>query len=96
MGGQGRLHRLRCAGHARAPTPHIHPAPPACVPVPTTRCPALPPPAPPLVAQGVTVSIPPLNYLFVHTYGTGKYCIALFDGGGYGAWGEGGGHERVM
>lgn len=27
----------------------------------------------------------PLNYLFVHTFNSGKYCLGVFDNGGAGA-----------
>ncbi|RMZ55410.1 hypothetical protein APUTEX25_003534 [Auxenochlorella protothecoides] len=34
--------------------------------------------------QGVRLTLHPLNYLFVHTFGTGKYCVGIFDNGNSG------------
>ncbi|KAL6782176.1 ASP2 [Auxenochlorella protothecoides x Auxenochlorella symbiontica] len=35
-------------------------------------------------AGGVRLTLHPLNYLFVHTFGTGKYCVGIFDNGNSG------------
>ena len=29
--------------------------------------------------QGTTLLLGPLNYLFVHTFNSGKYCLGVFD-----------------
>lgn len=37
------------------------------------------------LAGDVRLSLGPLNYLFVHTFGKGKYCLGIFDNGASGA-----------
>lgn len=31
--------------------------------------------------QGTSLVLGPLNYLFVHTFNSGKYCLGVFDNG---------------
>jgi hypothetical protein len=45
----------------------------------------------PLLArlQGTLLVLGPLNYLFVHTFNSGKYCLGVFDNGRAGGLGRG-------
>ena len=36
---------------------------------------------PPAPLQGTSLVLGPLNYLFVHTFNSGKYCLGVFDNG---------------
>ncbi len=36
------------------------------------------------VVQGTTFSLPPLNYLFMHTRESNAFCIGVFNNGGSG------------
>lgn len=33
------------------------------------------------ILQGTSLVLGPLNYLFVHTFNSGKYCLGVFDNG---------------
>lgn len=58
-----------------------------------SRSTALPPSFPlPLCfpPQGTSLVLGPLNYLFVHTFNSGKYCLGVFDNGRNGGSSRGG------
>lgn len=40
---------------------------------------------PAFCTQGTSLVLGPLNYLFVHTFNSGKYCLGVFDNGRAGA-----------